>query len=512
MAESLSRKSVFIVVMNLAGAVIAYLGFFVIARYMPQGEQIIGLVTFSTGYLTVFLPVSKLGFPQAHTKRVSEGADLGQCNGAFVLVTAILTAVMSAVVVLTIIIWTVLLRKGFETREELDAIWIMFGYNILAIIANIPSTTFAARREMAKSQIGPFAGHVARVASIAFVAFSGLGGIDIVWAYFVGGAATMVSSLYLFKGYPVRWPDRQLLRSYFNFAKPLILPTILSTLPLGLAPVLIQYYWHLTYTGYFGAAYRIVAVFLVLGASVANVIFPKISELHSMGGVHEIRNNTMEAERLLGFILAPLSFFLLFYATGVINVMLKDTFLGATSSLWALSIWLYISSVSQPKNNLIPAMNDPKKYGMVTALSSIVSVALMIFLIPGSLFGIAMPGLRDFGASIAMAAGAVVTYVLSDRYSKSISGTRFEYSVLIYPAIAIISCLLIFPLTTIFSPLLWKWYTGLMFALAVAAVYLLLCLLTRTIEMREIRLLWNALDPFEMHSYVSDELTSKYRE
>jgi|GEM_PF-4782583 O-antigen/teichoic acid export membrane protein len=510
MAESLSRKSLFITVMNLLGAIIAYLGFFVIARYMPQGEQVIGLVTFSTGYLSVFLPISRLGFPQAHTKKVSEGSDLAVCNGAFLIITVLLTLLMSAVVIATIIIWVYLLHRGFETKEELDAIWIMFGYNIVISFANVPITTFSARREMVKSQLGTFAGHIARVVAIVFVVFSGLSGLDIVWAYFIGGAASLAASLYLLSGYPFRWPHRAMLSDYYRFSRPLVVPTILATLPLGLAPVLIQYYWHLIYTGYFGSAYRIVAVFIVLGQSVASVIFPKISELHSQGSFSEIRMHTMEAEKLLAFILAPLSFFLLIYSPGIIHVLLKNTFLGAVSSLWALSLWLYVTGISQPKSNLIPAMNRPSISGMITSVSSIVSVVLMLFLIPRDLFGFRLPGLADFGASLALLAGAVVSYGISNYYSNRISGTRFSFAIIIFPAIAVLSCLAVFPLTYVFGQLNWVWYIGLLFVFLIAAIYLLICLLSRAIEPGEIKLILDALNPLEMRTYVSSELSSRY--
>ncbi|MEM3852265.1 MAG: oligosaccharide flippase family protein [Methanomassiliicoccales archaeon] len=512
MAESLARKSLLVTMMNLLGAIIAYAGFFVIARVMPQGEQVIGLVTFSTGFASVFIPISRLGFPNAHVKRVSEGEDLGGCNGAFLLLTAILTAIMSAVVVGSIYFWTVLLHRGFETRTELDAIWIMLGYNVIATIANVPVTTFSARREMVKGQIGAFAGHIVRVAAIVFVVFSRLSGLDIVWCYFVGGAASLGASIYLFRSYPVHTPSRKLLHEYVSFAKPLYLATLLAPLPVSLAPVVVQFYWHLTYTGYFGAAYRIVTVFVVLGASVAAVIFPRISELHSKGDMLAIRNSTREAEKLLAFILAPLTLFLMIYATGIIHVLLSNSFRGAVSSLAVLAVWLYVSGVAQPKNNLIQGINRPREYGLITVSSSVLSVVLLFLLIPSSLSGLHLAGLADVGASLSLVAGAIVIYILSHHYSLKHSGTGFEYGVLIFPAIATVSCLLVYPLTFVMSELTWTWYVGLLFAAIVFALYIALCLALRALDRKELRFLFDTLNPLEMHSYVASELSSKYRE
>ena len=48
---------------------------FFVARYM--GPEPLGLISFGTAYVTLFLIISNLGFDTAHVKRVSEGKDLG---------------------------------------------------------------------------------------------------------------------------------------------------------------------------------------------------------------------------------------------------------------------------------------------------------------------------------------------------------------------------------------------------------------------------------------------------
>jgi hypothetical protein len=155
-------------------------------------------------------------------------------------------------------------------------------------------------------------------------------------------------------------------------------------------------------------------------------------------------------------------------------------------------------------------MNRPSISGMITSVSSIVSVVLMLFLIPRDLFGFRLPGLADFGASLALLAGAVVSYGISNYYSNRISGTRFSFAIIIFPAIAVLSCLAVFPLTYVFGQLNWVWYIGLLFVFLIAAIYLLICLLSRAIEPGEIKLILDALNPLEMRTYVSSELSSRY--
>ncbi len=511
MEESLARKSLLGTVMNLVGSIIAYVGFFFIARYMPAGDQVIGLVAFSTGYVSVFLPVSRFGFQTAHSKKVSEGEDLGECNGAFMLITAVLTLLMIAVVFGSIFIWIDVLHRGFEPgqgTEELNAIWIMLGYTVITALSNIPITTFNARREIAKGQMGAFAGHIIRVAAIVVVVFLGLARIDIVWAYFFGALASLIASFFYFRKYPVRWPSRRILRDYSAFASPLLIPSIISPLPVNLAPVLVQLFWSLSYTGYFGSAYRVVTVFSVLGLSVSNVIFPKLSELHSQGRSVEIKERTASSEKLLAFVLAPVAFFVVVYATGVIHVLLKNDFLPAVPSLMALAVYIYATGISSSKVSLLPALNMPGLSGRIATASSVISIVLMAVLIPTSVFGIRLFAMKDLGASIALLCSSVFTYAASNYFSNRVAGTRFEARIILYPLIAVLSCLLLMPLTDLFPQLLWSWYIGLMFALLSAAIYLFSCLASKLITLDELRLLTDSVNPFKMHHYVKSELFS----
>ena len=283
MEESLARKSLLSTVMNLLGAVIAYAGFFFIARLWPggpvAGETIIGLITFSTGYVSVFLPVSRLGFATAHTKKVSEGADLAECNGAFMLITAVLSLAMVATVFASLFLWVYLFHRGFQSQNEVAAIWIMLGYTVLVAVSGIPVTTFNARREIMKGQLGTFMGHIVRVTAIIVVVVASLASLDIIWAYFLGALASLITSIVYFRNYPIKWPSKSIIGECRKVADALYFASLISPLPISLAPVLIELFWYSDFsaTGYFGSAYRIVVVLATLGTSVGSVNFPKLS-------------------------------------------------------------------------------------------------------------------------------------------------------------------------------------------------------------------------------------------
>ncbi len=518
MEESLARKSLLGTVMNLLGAVIAYAGFFFIARLWHggglSGEEIIGLVTFSTGYLAVFLPISRLGFQTAHIKKVSEGADLAECNGAFLIITLVLTIAMTAVVVASMLFWVYLLHKGFQTGEEVNALWIMLGYTIITAISSVPVTTFNARREIVKGQIGTFMGHIVRVAAIVVVVVARLSSLDIIWSYFLGALAMLIASIVYFRRYPIRWPGKKMIAEYRRFADPLLFPSLLSPLPISLAPVLVQLFWYSDFsaTGYFGSAYRIVVVLSTLGTSVFSVIFPKLSELNSQGKKTELMERTANSEKLLSFVLAPFIIFIVIYASGVIYVLLAKNFLQAVPTMMALAVYIYLTSIIWPKSSVILALNRPKLSGGITILTSISTITLLIILIPTSIFKFKLFGMKEYGAAIGLMIGAGLTYAVTNHYSNSIAGTRFEPRLAAYPLVALAAGLAIYPLTGYLPELQWTWYIGLLFVFVSAGLYALLCLALRLINKDDLKLLLDSVNPKAMRQYISSELSTEFQD
>ncbi len=512
MAESLARKSFFSTLINLVGAVIAYVGILTISKYMGSSAVFtIGLIGFTSSYVGVYLPVSRLGFQTAHIKKVSEGADLGQCNGSFLLITALLTGLMSFLVFGTIFFWIYVLGKGFESPLEVQGIWIMLAYTIISTLATVPASTFNARRETVKAQIGTFAGHIVRVIAIIFVVFSKLSPIDVIWTYLLGGVASTAVTFYYFRGYPVSKPSKELIREYRKFADPLLIPSLIGLLPTSLSVVLVELFWHLAGAGQFYASYRIASVFVVLGGSVTSVVFPRISELHSMGKHLQIRESTLTSEYFLSFVLAPLSLFMVFFPIGILHVILSNHFYGAATPLAILAVWLYVTSISGPKNSVITGMNRPKISAWITIVSTLVSLAVMVVAIPVSIFGIPLPGIGPAGAALGLLAGAVVLYAMSQYHSKKLADTHFDFSVVYFFIIAVISDLMVMPLTLLIPLQQWRWYDAVFFALVSGAVYLVLCLLSRIASIEDLKVYIDALNPLAMHRYVSDELSSDFK-
>ena len=140
------------------------------------------------------------------------------------------------------------------------------------------------------------------------------------------------------------------------------------------------------------------------------------------------------------------------------------------------------------------------------------TIALLLILIPTSIFKFKLFGLKEYGAAIALAAGAAIAYIATNYYSGRIAGTKFEFRLLAYPVVSIVACLAFMPLTSVFPVLEWTWYMGLMFALGSVLLYVLLCLVLRIIKMDDIKLLVDSVNPFAMHRYIASELSTTFQD
>ncbi|RKX94787.1 MAG: flippase, partial [Spirochaetes bacterium] len=140
-----------IIFIQLLNALLGYIALKFIATYMSPWEY--GVIGFAYGFVALFSIFGKLGFDQAHIKRVSEGKDLGKCIATFAVTKTLLAGVMASIVIISIAIWKFLLHRGFESPLHEQAIYIMLVYFFLLTITQSFISTFNARKESAKAQI-----------------------------------------------------------------------------------------------------------------------------------------------------------------------------------------------------------------------------------------------------------------------------------------------------------------------------------------------------------------------
>ena len=84
----LARKMALIFGTRILTAGVTFIGFTVIVHYL--GSETLGIVAFAAGFVGLLSCFGDLGLNDAHIKHISQGKDLGRCNGTYFLLKGIL--------------------------------------------------------------------------------------------------------------------------------------------------------------------------------------------------------------------------------------------------------------------------------------------------------------------------------------------------------------------------------------------------------------------------------------
>ena len=131
----IARKSVFIMFIQFLNGFLGYIGLKFIALYMQPWEY--GIVGFAFGFVSLFAIFGKLGFNQAHIKRISEGKDPGMCIGTFIVTKTFLAGLLGSLTILSIAIWRYVIGRGFESPIHEQAVYIMLSYFVLLTLSEL---------------------------------------------------------------------------------------------------------------------------------------------------------------------------------------------------------------------------------------------------------------------------------------------------------------------------------------------------------------------------------------
>ncbi|HEC95264.1 MAG TPA: hypothetical protein ENI45_04790 [Thermoplasmatales archaeon] len=342
----IARKSALIIVTQLINGLLGYVALKFIALYMQPWEY--GVVGFAYGFVALFSIFGNLGFNAAHIKRVSEGKDLGKCVGTFVLTKTFLAGLMASIVVLSIAIWKYVIGRGFESPLHEQAVYVMLAYFVLVNLAQSFSSTFSARKEIAKAQIPLFIYTLVRVIATIFVAFYDLGALALAYTYVLGEVFHFVLTLFFFRRYPAGRPSLEYFKSYAKFAIPMSIAVTSALIMTNIDKVFIQLFWSATQVGEYFAVYNLSRFIILFSSAVNMLLLPTVSFHHSKNELSKIKRVTGEAEHYLSMITFPIVVTLIVLATPVIHILLSDKYLPALPVLQILPLFVLMEVLSGP--------------------------------------------------------------------------------------------------------------------------------------------------------------------
>lgn len=532
----IARKSALIVTSQFFARMVGWIGLVILAKLWGGfAPEALGIIGFAMSFLALFNIIADLGFSRAHVKRISEGKDLGTCIGTYATIKLVLTGLMVTVVFAAIFIWKNVFQGSFYDATTESVVIVFIFYYIFSNLRQIATVTFEGRREIAKRQITEISGS----SKILFTILVVLAGVKIVgispavdWPQFlqpfqqflanhaVGSLAmtyvfammaTFFVGMWFLRAYPLKKPSWELTKSYFSFALPIMLFSVIGVISVNIDKIMIGYFWTSTEVGYYFTVQQILQIIMILYVAVSTVLFPTISEYHSNKDFEKIKKTTHLAERYISMIMIPPIVVIIIFVNPLINIMLNSAFLPAAPVLITLAIYAFIFGLNRPYGALITGMNRPGILAKIGFAICATNIPLNYLFIPrwGLLSPLGING--PTGAAIATILSVLVGFFGLRLAAKKLTGIKLLQSHTPRHIIAgfVVGVVLYYlAYRTSLFPVI-QWYTLLMFTGIGLAIYLGLLFALREFNKKDLNFFLNILHPKEMLKYISSELKEK---
>jgi O-antigen/teichoic acid export membrane protein len=177
--------------------------------------------------------------------------------------------------------------------------------------------------------------------------------------------------------------------------------------------------------GRFAAAAKFSDLFLLLGISMAIVLLPAISSLHSKGDHARALVLVRDVERWTSLLLWP-AIVLVLWANGpLVHILLSNDVEGAGPVLVILSLQAFATSLLMPVQNLAIASGQPSFAARIVLASVAVDLVLNMILVPTSWSILPAFGLGAMGAAISALAATLFAIAAYSVRTRSWEGYSF---------------------------------------------------------------------------------------
>lgn len=500
----LSQKSFLSFVLNLVSGMLGYVSLFFVSRYM--GPEPLGLVAAALSFVNLFAIVGDLGFGLTHVKKISEGLDFGRCNGTFLFLRAVTTALMAIATLFAFFIAQNAGVRPYMPHEYESVFFVVLAGALIGNLFNFIATTFTARTEVAKGSIALLTQRAALTATSVVVAVSGLGVVALAGSNFIAAIAMAALLMWFFRSYPLKRPDRATIKLYVSYGMSMTVLALVDIVYQNVDKILINAFSNPTEVGYYAAAQSVTSMIAFAAPIIINLLLPVYSEHHANGRNREIGALASKVERYASMLFMPFIAAILFFPSLICSVFLGAKFAPASTVIAYLSLNTIILLISRPYTVQLIATNNTRVAVILGALTVLLNVTLNVVLIPTSIAGVALFGMGANGAAIA----AFVTALISSsfyryfafRQSKTAMNKRIVLHVVSAGAAYFIVSLFAVPVVRL-KVLMLMLYFG-----AGIPLYLLFLFLMREFRRDEARYFMQFFSLKKLLEYVRGELTS----
>jgi len=526
----IARKSFLIVASRILVQFIGWIGLVVLAKLWGNfAPDALGIIGFAMAFIAMFDIISDLGFYQAHIKRISEGKDLGTCIGTFAAIKILLTTLMVSVVLLAIFIWKNLFKNDFYDATTESVVYVIILYYVFANLCQIATTTFEARKEIAKREV-TYLFECIKTPLMIMVAFAGVTAVNIsspiIWpqllqpirefvashavgslamTYVFAVLASLIVGLWLLRSYPIKKPSWKLGGEYVSFALPIMLISIIGVISINIDKIMIGYFWTSTEVGYYFSVQQIIQMIMIFHIAVGTVLFPTFSEFHAKRDFKKIKEAVYTSERYTSMVMVPPVIFIIIFTYPIVGTLLSSAFYPAASTLIVLALYVFILSLIRPLSALISGINKPTIGAKIGVVMCSINIVLNYLFIPKNgflyYFGVCGP----VGAAFATLFSGLFGFILFRYTIRKLVGVKIIYTHILRHIIAgLVMALALYPLS-ISMPTI-QWYYLIVFAFMGLGIYLGVLYIIKEFNKKDFNFFLDLLRPKEMVRYMASEL------
>ncbi len=505
-----TSKTPVLVVQNFLNSVFGLVGVYFITRYYPVAW---GILSFGIGFVGVISFLTDMGYSTAYVRYLSSGEDEGTANSNYLLIKLVLGFIFAIVTYGALLVWTVLLHKGFEYPVEY---WVVLGlipYYFFVSMGSFPQSYHRSHMRAAKYAIPLIADAIIRNSLFIMIGVIAVlrpgflsettAAIFVSLAYDFSYFAYFAISYYLGRPWKFSKISMSVIKKYTKIAVPLSLAAIIGTVNGNLDKVIVQFFWGDFATGGFYLAQKIALILSSLGTAITAFFLPVLSRMHSEQDMKNLNSQTNEFERLVVIFILPFVVVSLFLSYNIMRIF-SAIYTPYSNILAVLSINALFVVLMVPSSSALIAKGKARSVGLLTVITLIMNIALNLILIPRSLFGITFLSLGPLGGGVSSLIASVFLYLSLRLSLYRTSGISFSAKTF-YPAVpAAVEALFIFVFTMYINPQ----RIFILLPLVVGSVLLFIgvLLLTRQMQWKDFSVfVTNLLNPFHLTNTLKSE-------
>ncbi len=347
-----------------------------LSRYL--GVEGLGRYTLAFSFLYLFNAVAPLGLGAIITR---DGArNRAQLDG---MLSNAMT--LGAITSLTLTLAVAALAYLFDYDHETRVAIVILGLALLpCTIGTFQDSTFVALERMDYLAFGTLAEYVIKVGGGMLLLFLGFGLNSVLLLAVIGRVVGCVISAILLKrlNIHVRWAlESETIRGLLKLAPTFLLIGIFATLYWRIDIFMLSKLKPVEEVGYYGAAWRILELAMVLPQSLCLSLYPQISA-SALSDLSQLRNIGRSAMRYLLVLSLPAAIGVTLLAAPLLQILYGEAFRAASHTLSILILTLVPYGIVRYHAYVLVGANHQRIDLTLNVVMSVLNVILNLILIP----------------------------------------------------------------------------------------------------------------------------------